>query len=76
MSRSRSRKGNLENSELVFSAITRPQMSRFPPTYMFLTNRTNTGEEGLRETKNNDFGLAEGRQYQLQRTKDVRPGQV
>ena len=40
---------------------------------------TNTGEEGLRETKNNAFELAtevRGRQYQLQRTKDVRPGQV
>jgi len=37
------------------------------------------GEEGLRETKNNAFGLAtedRGRQYQLRRTKDVPPGQV
>jgi len=34
------------------------------------------GEEGLRETKNNAFGLTtedRGRQYQLRRTKDVRP---
>ena len=34
--------------------------------------RTNTGEEGLRETKNNAFGLAtedRGRQYQLRRTR-------
>ena len=41
--------------------------------------RTNTGEEGLRETKNNAFGLAiedRGRQYQLPRTKDVRPGPI
>jgi len=41
--------------------------------------RTNAGEEGLWETKNNAFGLAiedRGRQYQLRRTKDVRPGQV
>jgi len=44
--------------------------------------RTNTGEEGLRETKNDTFGLAieliedRGRQYQLPRTKDVRPGPV
>jgi len=41
--------------------------------------RTNTGEKGLRETKNNAYGLAtddRGRQYQLRRTKDVRPGQV
>ena len=40
---------------------------------------TNTVEEGLRETKNNAFGLAtedRRRQYQLRRTKDVRPGQV
>ena len=40
--------------------------------------RTNTGEEGLRKTKNNAFGLAtedSGRQYQLRRTRDVRPGQ-
>jgi len=41
--------------------------------------RTNTGEKGLWETKNNAYGLAtddRGRQYQLRRTKDVRPGQV
>ena len=38
--------------------------------------RTNTGEEGLRKTKNNAFGLVTedgGRQYLLRRTKDVRP---
>ena len=50
--------------------------------YCFTENnvrRTNTGEEGLRETKNNVFGLAtedRGRQYQLRGTKDVRSGQV
>jgi len=55
-----------------------------PETWLITENnvrRTNrpTGEEGLRETKNNAFGLATeytGRQYQLRRTKDVRPGQV
>ena len=44
-----------------------------------VVRRTNIGEEGLPETKNNAFGLAtedRGRQYQLQRTKYVRPGQV
>jgi len=46
---------------------------------MYNVRRANTGEEGLRETKNNAIGLAtedRGRQYQLRRTKDVRPGQV
>jgi len=40
---------------------------------------THTGEECLRKTKNNAFGLVtedRGRQYQLRRTKDVSPGQV
>jgi len=42
-------------------------------------SRANTGEEGLRETKNNAFGLAtedRRKQCQLRRTKDVCPGQV
>ena len=37
------------------------------------------GQEGLRKTKNNAFGLAtedRRRQYQLRRTKNLRPGQV
>ena len=37
------------------------------------------GKKAYGETKNNAFGLAtedRGKQYQLQRTKDVRPGQV
>ena len=41
--------------------------------------RTNTGEEGLRRPRTMFIGLAtedRGRQYQLRRTKDVRPGQV
>jgi len=58
-------------------------MARSHPETSLITEnnviRTNTREEGLRETKNNAFGLAtedRGRQYQLRRTKDVRPGQV
>ena len=50
-----------------------------PGFFLYGLYTTNTGEEGLRETKNNAFGLAtedRGRQYQLRRTKDVRPGQV
>jgi len=44
-----------------------------------LAECSDVGEEGLRETKNSTFGLAiedRGRQYQLRRTKDVRPGPV
>ena len=57
------------------------RMARSHPEIITENNvrRTNAGEEGLRETKNNAFGLAtedRGRQYQIQRTKDVRPGQV
>ena len=58
-----------------------------PETRLITENnrrRTNTGEEGLREAKNNAFGLAtedRGRQYQLRRTRqknyeELRPGQV
>jgi len=53
-----------------------------PETWLITENnvrRTNTGEEGLRKIKNDAFGLAtedSRRQYQLWRTKDVRPGQV
>jgi len=62
---------------------TKEEMARSHPETWFITEnnvrRTNRGEEGLQETKNNTFGLAtedRGRQYQLRRTKDVRPGQV
>jgi len=69
--------------KIMDTARSRQKMARSHPETWLITennvNRTNTGEEGLRETKNNAFGLAtkdRGRHYQLRRTKDVHPGQV
>ena len=59
------------------------EMARSHPETRLITEnnvrKINTGKQGSWETKNNVLGLATddgGRQYQLQRTKDVCPGQV
>jgi len=70
-----------ETERKIMDTVRSRQKRSHPETWLITENnvrRTNTGEEGLQKTKNNAFGLAtedRRRQYQLRRTKDVRPGQ-